>query len=91
MNYELNLDQCADLITAVPNNTMMLQGHMGVGKTSVAGLIHLKKPQHTVFYCDCTTKDHSEHRTDGYSYRVRHLLDQRRTGLALERADHSYD
>ena len=57
MNYELNLDQCADLITAVPNNTMMLQGHMGVGKTSVAGLIHLKKPQHTVFYCDCTTKD----------------------------------
>lgn len=56
--YDLNLDECVDLIAAVGNKrTVLAQGHMGTGKTSMLKMLAAMFPDHTPIYFDCTTKD----------------------------------
>ncbi len=57
-NYSLNLDECVKLILAVGNKrTVLLQGDMGNGKTSVLQMLAKALPNHVPCYVDCTTKD----------------------------------
>lgn len=56
--YALGLDQCVDLILATGHKrTVLMQGHMGTGKSSVLKMLSDKLPGHTPCYFDCTTKD----------------------------------
>jgi energy-coupling factor transporter ATP-binding protein EcfA2 len=56
--YALNLDQIAHAIMLGGNKrTMLVQGHMGTGKTSLLKTLGEMLPTHTPCYFDCTTKD----------------------------------
>jgi energy-coupling factor transporter ATP-binding protein EcfA2 len=56
--YALNLDQCAAAIKAVgPKRTVLVQGHMGTGKSSLLKTLAAELPDHVPCYFDCTTKD----------------------------------
>ena len=56
--YALGLDQAVKLILSVGHKrTILLQGHMGCGKSSTLGMISKERPDHTALYFDCTTKD----------------------------------
>ena len=56
--YALGLDQAVKLILSVGHKrTILLQGHMGCGKSSTLGMISKELPDHTALYFDCTTKD----------------------------------
>ena len=56
--YSLNLEECVKLILAVGNKrTVLLQGDMGNGKTSVLQMLAKALPTHVPCYVDCTTKD----------------------------------
>lgn len=56
--YALNLDQIADLIKATGHKrTVLVQGHMGTGKTSLLKTLASMMPTHRPVYFDCTTKD----------------------------------
>ena len=56
--YALNLDQAESLILAVGDNrTVLLQGHMGTGKSSLLTTLAAARPDHVPCYFDCTTKD----------------------------------
>jgi hypothetical protein len=56
--YHLSIEQCHNLIAAVGTETAVLvQGHMGTGKTSISKMFATSHPTHTRLYCDCTTKD----------------------------------
>lgn len=56
--YALNLDQCASLIKAGGHKrTVLVQGHMGTGKSSLLKMLGGEMPTHTTYYFDCTTKD----------------------------------
>jgi len=56
--YDLSLTQCGDLIAAVGSTTtVLLQGHMGIGKSALLGDLARRFPTHTPVYFDCTTKD----------------------------------
>jgi MoxR-like ATPase len=56
--YALSLDQIA---TAILNGghkrTVLVQGHMGTGKSSLPTTLSRDLPKHTPCYFDCTTKD----------------------------------
>tara|TARA_R110002126_G_scaffold34127_7_gene106085 strand:- start:3467 stop:4567 length:1101 start_codon:yes stop_codon:yes gene_type:complete len=56
--YALNLDQ---ITTAIRNGgnkrTILVQGHMGTGKSSLLKTLAAELPNHTPCYFDCTTKD----------------------------------
>ena len=56
--YALNLDQ---ITTAIRNGgnkrTILIQGHMGTGKSSLLKTLAAELPNHTPCYFDCTTKD----------------------------------
>jgi energy-coupling factor transporter ATP-binding protein EcfA2 len=56
--YNLNLAQAHDLILASmgDNTTVLVQGHMGCGKTSLLKSLALALPNHVACYFDCTTK-----------------------------------
>ena len=57
--YDLNLQQATQLIkrTAM-KRTVMLQGHMGEGKSSILKTLGKELAEtHSAFYFDCTTKD----------------------------------
>lgn len=56
--YALGLDQIATAIKLGGNKrTILVQGHMGTGKSSLLKALKAEKPGHTACYFDCTTKD----------------------------------
>jgi MoxR-like ATPase len=56
--YALNLDQIAASIKAVGHlRTLLVQGHMGTGKSSLLKTLAAMLPTHRPVYFDCTTKD----------------------------------
>ena len=56
--YALNLDQIATAIRHGGNKrTVLIQGHMGTGKSSLLKTLAKELPTHTPCYFDCTTKD----------------------------------
>jgi MoxR-like ATPase len=58
MRNELSLNQTLDLISATGNRrTVLVQGHMGTGKSSLLSALSERFPAHRACYFDCTTKD----------------------------------
>lgn len=56
--YALSIDQTADAIAAIGSKrTILVQGHMGTGKSSLINILGGGLPTHTRCYLDCTTKD----------------------------------
>ena len=56
--YALSLDQIATAIRVGGNKrTVLVQGHMGTGKSSLLNMLSDELSTHTPYYCDCTTKD----------------------------------
>jgi energy-coupling factor transporter ATP-binding protein EcfA2 len=56
--YALNHNECADLIAAVASETTVLvQGDMGAGKSSILNTLSQRMPDHHCVYFDATTKD----------------------------------
>ena len=56
--YALSLDQIANAIrTGGDKRTILVQGHMGTGKSSLLKMLSDELSTHTPYYCDCTTKD----------------------------------
>ena len=56
--YSLSLDQIASLIKAAGHQrTVLVQGHMGTGKSSLLRTLSREMPGHIGCYFDCTTKD----------------------------------
>lgn len=56
--YALSLDQCVNLIKTVGDKrTILAQGDMGNGKSSMLTTLARDLPTHTPVYFDCTTKD----------------------------------
>ena len=56
--YAVNLDQIAESIIANGHNrTVLVQGHMGSGKSSLLNMLAAELPKHVPCYFDCTTKD----------------------------------
>ena len=56
--YSLGLEECKDLILSIGSQrTVLLQGDMGNGKSSVLKMLAKELPNHTPCYVDCTTKD----------------------------------
>ena len=56
--YALSLDQIESAILSGGNKrTILVQGHMGSGKSSLLRTLTKKLPNHTPCYFDCTTKD----------------------------------
>lgn len=56
--YNLSLDQIANMIKVEGHETTVLvQGHMGTGKSSLLKTLAKELPTHTPCYFDCTTKD----------------------------------
>jgi len=58
MYKSLKLNQVADLISAVGQDTTVLaQGEMGIGKSSILKILQERHPDYFVCYGDMTTKD----------------------------------
>ena len=56
--YALGLDQIETAILKGGNKrTILVQGHMGTGKSSLLRALGKVLPNHTLCYFDCTTKD----------------------------------
>lgn len=56
--YALSLDQIMTAILKGGNKrTVLVQGHMGTGKSSLLRMLAKALPNHTPCYFDCTTKD----------------------------------
>jgi energy-coupling factor transporter ATP-binding protein EcfA2 len=56
--YDLSIDQCINLIAVTGHQTSVLvQGHMGTGKSSILKALAKAHPDHIACYFDCTTKD----------------------------------
>ena len=56
--YALGLDQIETAIRLGGNKrTILVQGHMGTGKSSLLKALKATMPNHTACYFDCTTKD----------------------------------
>lgn len=56
--YALGLDQIAEAIKSVGHlRTILVQGHMGTGKSSLLKMLSADLPDHTPCYFDGTTKD----------------------------------
>lgn len=56
--YALNLDQIANMIKVNGHKrTVLVQGHMGTGKSSLLKVLAKELPNHVPFYFDATTKD----------------------------------
>ena len=54
----LSLQECANLISSVGDSvTVLAQGEMGIGKSSMLKMLQAKHPDHFVCYGDMTTKD----------------------------------
>lgn len=56
--YALSVDQCVALIKAVGSKrTILIEGDMGSGKSTILKTLGREMPNHTMAYFDCTTKD----------------------------------
>lgn len=56
--YALSLDQLTNAIMVSGHKrTVLVQGHMGTGKSSMLNTLARELPTHTACYLDCTTKD----------------------------------
>ena len=56
--YARSIDETAAIIGAIGSKrTVLVQGHMGTGKSSILKLLAKELPTHTPCYFDCTTKD----------------------------------
>lgn len=56
--YDLGIDEIVDLIREVGHETTVLaEGHMGTGKSSMLKTLAKMMPTHVPLYFDCTTKD----------------------------------
>lgn len=56
--YALNLNQIANMLKVGGHiRTVLVQGHMGTGKSSLLSMLDKELPNHTPCYFDCTTKD----------------------------------
>jgi hypothetical protein len=55
--YALNLTEAQTLIRFSGDTTVLMQGHMGTGKSSMLKALSAELPNHTPCYFDCTTKD----------------------------------
>jgi len=56
--YALNLEQIANMIKVMGHQrTVLVQGHMGTGKSTLLKILANELPTHTPCYFDCTTKD----------------------------------
>ena len=56
--YALSIDQCVTLIGAIGHErTALLQGDIGNGKSSTLPELGKLKPDHRMFYVDCTSLD----------------------------------
>lgn len=56
--YALSLDQIATTIkTGGTKRTVLVQGHMGTGKSALLKILGAALPTHATCYFDCTTKD----------------------------------
>lgn len=56
--YDLSIDQTANLVSVTGHETTVLvQGHMGTGKSSLLKVLAASHPDHIACYFDCTTKD----------------------------------
>ena len=54
--YALGIDQAAQLINTIGHHTtVLLQGDMGTGKSSVLNIVGTLRPTHKPVYLDCTT------------------------------------
>jgi hypothetical protein len=77
--YDLSINECAEMIESCRENTMLIQGRMGIGKSSILKMLAKRHPTHTPCYFDCTTKDLGDitipqlHTLDGDSTCVRYV------------------
>ena len=56
--YDVSLAQATNMIRLCGStNTILLQGHMGIGKSSILKTLAKMLPGHVPVYFDCTTKD----------------------------------
>lgn len=56
--HALSLDQITNAILVGGNKrTVLVQGHMGTGKSSILNVLSRELPNHIPCYLDCTTKD----------------------------------
>jgi len=56
--YALSLDECAESIKLMGHKrTVLVEGDMGTGKSSLLSMLADELPNHTPCYFDCTTKD----------------------------------
>lgn len=56
--FALSLDEVAEAVSAMGNKvTVLVQGHMGTGKSSILKILAQQHPNHIPCYFDCTTKD----------------------------------
>lgn len=56
--YQITNHECADLIGQVATETTVLvEGDMGAGKSSILTMLAERMPSHAACYFDCTTKD----------------------------------
>lgn len=56
--YSLSIDQTANLIATVGDKqAILVEGEMGIGKSSLLKLLAQQLPKHRMCYVDCTTKD----------------------------------
>ena len=81
--YAVNLDEIAQAIIAGGHQrTILVQGHMGTGKSSCYNMLSAELPKHVACYFDCTTKDLGDitipdimHMDDGSGF-VRYLTNE---------------
>jgi hypothetical protein len=55
--FSQSLDEVVESILANPDGTVLVQGHMGTGKSSILKILAERLPDHVPCYFDCTTKD----------------------------------
>ena len=56
--YAQSIDECTNAIKRLGHKrTILVQGHMGTGKSSILKMLADELPTHTPCYFDCTTKD----------------------------------
>jgi hypothetical protein len=77
--YDLSINEIVDMIESCRENTVLVQGHMGIGKSSILKVLAARYPTHAASYFDCTTKDLGDitipqlHTLDGDSTCVRYV------------------
>lgn len=88
--YSLSLDQIANaILVGGSKRSVLVQGHMGTGKSSLLKMLGKSLPEHDMLYCDCTTKDLGDitvpefHKIDGNGF-VRYVTNEE-LGLHLSK------